>query len=59
MGDVRSTKRTASATSAVWIIASGGTCSLMKSVIGVSTNPGQSATDLTPSPLSSVFMACV
>ena len=51
--------RTAATMSDVWIIASGGTCSLTKSVIGVSTNPGHSAVDLMPSAPSSLFIACV
>src|SRR5689334_16688732 len=51
--------RTASATSRVEIISSGLTCSLMKSVIGVSTQPGASATDFTPSAPSSSFIASV
>jgi hypothetical protein len=43
----------------VWIIASGATVPLTKSVIGVSTKPGHSAVDLMPSSLSSWFIACV
>jgi hypothetical protein len=43
----------------VWIIASGGTCSLTKSVIGVSTHAGHSAVDLIPRPPSSWFIASV
>ena len=31
----------------------------MNSVIGVSTKPGHSASDLIPSALSSLFIACV
>src|SRR3954468_22585985 len=59
VGLTRSAKRTASATSAGRIISSAGTCSRMNSVIGVSTKPGHSASDFTPSPLSSLFMDCV
>ncbi len=42
-----------------WIIVSAGTCSLTKSVIGVSTKPGQSAVFLIPALPSSLFIACV
>ena len=52
-----SRKRTASAMSSGWIISSAGTCSRTKSVIGVSTKPGHSASDLIPSPLSSLCIA--
>src|SRR3954451_14629467 len=52
-------KRTASASSRVEIISSAATCSLMKSLIGVSTHAGASATDLTPCLPSSSFMASV
>jgi hypothetical protein len=41
------------------IISSGLTWPLMKSVIGVSTNAGASATLLTPSPPSSLFIDSV
>jgi hypothetical protein len=52
-------KRTAAATSSGRIISSAGTSLRMKSVIGRSTNPGHSASDLIPSPLSSLFIDCV
>lgn len=43
----------------VWIIWSGATASLTKSVIGVSTNAGHSAVDLIPCVPSSRFIDCV
>ena len=43
----------------VWIIFSGSTSPLMKSVIGVSTKAGHSATLLIPSFSSSWFIDCV
>ena len=54
-----SANRTASAMSEGRIISSAGTSSRTHSVIGVSTKPGHSASDLIPSPLSSLFMDCV
>ena len=47
-GDTLKRKRTDSAMSSGLIISSGATCSLTKSVIGVSTKAGQSAVDLMP-----------
>jgi len=41
------------------IISSAGTLPLMNSDMSVSTNPGQRATDFTPSLLSSLFIAVV
>jgi hypothetical protein len=41
------------------IMSAASTLSLMKSLMSVSTNPGQNATDLTPSALSSLFIAWV
>src|SRR5437764_762523 len=50
-GDTRSMKRTDSAMSCGRIMSSADTCSLTKSVMGVSTNAGHSAVDLMPSDL--------
>ena len=58
-GEVFSRNRTASPMSSVRIMSSGLTCSRTNSVMSVSTKPGHSATDLMPSPLSSLFIACV
>jgi hypothetical protein len=58
-GETRSRKRTDSAMSSGRIISEAGTCSLTKSVIGVSTNAGHSAVDLIPSALNSLFIASV
>jgi hypothetical protein len=45
--------------SETWIMSSGLTCSLMKSVMGVSTKAGHSAVDLMPASPSSLCIACV
>ena len=42
-GDVRRTKRIASAMSSAWIISSFGTCPSIQSVMSVATKPGHSA----------------
>ena len=55
-GEVRSRKRTPSAMSSGRIISSASTCSLTKSVIGVSTKPGHSAVTWIPSAETSFWV---